>query len=345
MTALPDPALPDLAVPLDLPPMESEPVADLPAGRGWQFEPKWDGFRALAFRDRAAVALQSRHQRPLGRYFPELLEHLAGLPVERFVLDGEIVVEGGGPDGFAALQLRLHPAASRVARLAAGQPATFVAFDLLVDGSGRPLLDAPLAERRAALEAFVAAIGGDGPRLRLSPAVASAAAARRWLDRLGPGIDGIVAKRRDLPYQPGERAMLKWKPKRTVDCVVAGIYRKDDAGRLESLLLGLYDPAGLLHYVGRVPVGRADPALEARLAPLVGGAGAGFTGRAPGGPSRWSARRRRPVPLRPVLVAEVAADQVTGERFRHPARLLRWRDDKPPSACSLDQLRRPRKAD
>jgi ATP-dependent DNA ligase len=337
-------ALPDLAVPLDLQPMESEPVAALPAGRGWQFEPKWDGFRALAFRDGAAVALQSRNQRPLGRYFPELLAHLADLALDRFVLDGEIVIEGGGADGFAALQLRLHPAASRIARLAAEQPATFVAFDLLVDAGGRALLDQPLAERRAALEAFFAALGGEGPRLRLSPAVASAAAARRWLERFGPGIDGIVAKRLEQPYQPGERAMLKWKPKRTVDCVVAGFYRKDDTGRLESLLLGLYDPAGLLHYVGRVPVGRADPALEARLEPLIGGAGAGFTGRAPGGPSRWSAKQRRPVPLRPVLVVEVAADQVTEERFRHAARLLRWRDDKPSGSCTIDQLRRPRAA-
>jgi ATP-dependent DNA ligase len=336
--------LSDLAVPLDLEPMESEPVAALPAGTGWQFEPKWDGFRALAFRDGTAVALQSRHQRPLGRYFPELLEHLAALPVERFVLDGEIVVEDGAREGFAALQLRLHPAASRIARLAAEQPATFVAFDLLADAAGRSLLDAPLAERRGALEAFMSAVGGDAPRLRLSPAAASAAAARRWLERLGPGIDGIVAKRRNLPYRPGERVMLKWKPKRTVDCVVAGFYRKEDGGAPESLLLGLYDDSGRLHYVGRVPVGRRDAGLEARLAPLIGSRGAGFTGRKPGGPSRWSARRRTPVPLRPVLVAEVAADQVTEERFRHAARLLRWRDDKPPHACTIDQLRRPRLA-
>jgi ATP-dependent DNA ligase len=337
-------ALPDLEIPLDLPPMESEPVASLPAEPGWQLEPKWDGFRALAFRDGGAVALQSRNQRPLGRYFPELVAHLAAVPRDRFVLDGEIVIEGGAIEGFSALQLRLHPAASRIARLAAEQPATFVAFDLLADAEGRSLLERPLAERRSALEAFFAAIGGDGPRLRLSPVAATPAAARRWLARLGPGIDGIVAKRRDLPYRPGERAMLKWKPKRTVDCVVAGLYRKAGSGALESLLLGLYDAAGLLHYVGRVPVGRRDPGLEARLAPLVGGPGAGFTGRAPGGPSRWSSRQRTPVALRPELVAEVAADQVTDQRFRHAAQLLRWRDDKPPRACTLDQLRRPRAA-
>jgi ATP-dependent DNA ligase len=320
-----------LPVPLDLEPMESQTVDALPTGQGWLYEPKYDGFRCLAFRDGADVHLQSRNQKPLNRYFPELVAGVTSLPQPRFVLDSEIII----PDGsFETLQLRLHPAASRVAMLAKKHPARLVAFDLLVDAEGNSLLLHPFSSRRQALERFFAAAAG-GPTLQLSKATRSASTARRWLG-VG-GLDGIMAKRLNLPYRPGERAMAKFKLWKTIDCVVGGYYRKQGTQRAETLLLGLYDEEGRLNYVGRTRVPGDPVAMTERLAPLVGGPG--FTGRAPGGKSRWTSREREPIPLDPVLVVEVSADHITGEHMRHGSRILRWREDKPPEACTMEQIR------
>ncbi len=324
-------------VPLSLEPMEAETVDTLPEGDGWQYEPKWDGFRCIAFRDQDQVELQSRNQKPLGRYFPDLVSALAALPVRRFVLDGEILIFRSGEPSFEALQLRLHPAASRVAKLAAEQPATFMAFDLLMDRAGKPLLSRPLTQRRARLEDLFEGIDPDLAAVMLSPFTTDRALALGWLSEIGHGLDGIVAKRRDEPYRPGERSMVKYKLWRTFDCVVAGVYFKRPGTAIESLLLGLYDEAGLLHYVGRVPVHGTDAEMERRIRPLIGGDLA-FTGRAPGGPSRWTGRERRPVPVRPEQVVEVSADHVTDNYMRHGSRLERWRDDKPPRRCTMDQL-------
>jgi ATP-dependent DNA ligase len=330
-----------LAVPLSLEPMEAEPVDDLPAGPGWHYEPKWDGFRCLVFRDGKQFHLQSRNGKPLARFFPELEAALLALPAKRFVLDGELVIAG---QPFDALQMRLHPAASRIEKLSREMPASVIAFDLLVDAKGRALLARPLAERRAKLEDFFRAIG-PRPSLRPSPCTASRDEALGWLTRKNHGLDGIVAKRRDESYRPGERAMKKYKLWQTVDCVIGGVYLKRGGSKIESLLLGLYDKAGLLHYVGRARLG-ADSAANTRaivkrVKPLMGRGG--FTGRAPGGISRWSKRldprgERKTVPMKPVLVAEVSADRIENERFRHGARLLRFRDDKVPERCTIDQL-------
>lgn len=317
-------------VPLNLEPMEAEPVSELPDGTGWAFEPKYDGFRCIAFREGAEVVLQSRRQKPLGRFFPEVAQGLAQIRAERFVVDGELVVPGAE---FDTLQMRLHPAASRIARLSREQPARLIAFDLLSDQAGRDLLGWPFAERRAALKTLFDEIG-ETPILHLAREVRSRAAALRWTDEIGHGLDGIVAKRLDLPYQPGRRAMLKYKLWHNVDCVVGGVYLKAGTNRIEYLLLGLYDRAGVLNYVGRCTPDGAE--TEARLRPLLGRGG--FTGEAPGGPSRWSSRERHPVPAEPVQVVEVSADHVTAGKFRHGSRLLRWRDDKHPRTCTDDQL-------
>jgi ATP-dependent DNA ligase len=315
--------------------MEARLVDALPEGDGWQFEPKWDGFRALAVRDGALVDLWSKSGKPLGRYFPDVVEMLAGLSGRRFVLDGELVIPVGGRLSFAALQARLHPAASRVARLVAEAPAQLILFDCLRIDS-KDLADAPLSERRAALEAFHA--GAATPGVLLSPCTRDGATAQSWLDRSGGALDGIVAKRRDEPYRPGERAMLKLKQLRTADCVVGG-YRGNAKGEVASLLLGLYDAEGRLDHVGFTSAFPTDEraALRAIVAPSEGAPG--FTGDAPGGPSRWNGGEARPyVALRHELVAEVVYDQVTAGRFRHGTRFLRWRPDKAPAQCTRDQL-------
>lgn len=318
--------------------MEAQSVDQLPTGDGWQYEPKWDGFRCIAFRDGDRVELQSRNQKPLGRYFPDLADALAGLPVPRFVLDGEILIFQSGEPVFEPLQLRLHPAASRVAKLAEEQPATFVAFDLLGRSDGHSILALPLVDRRSQLESLFDRIDPDLATLMLSPATTDLALAQDWLTEIGHGLDGIVAKRLDLPYRPGERAMQKFKVWKTVDCVVAGAYYKRPGTVIASLLLGLYDGEGLLNYVGRVRIGRPDNEVERRIRPLIGGKLA-FTGRAPGGPSRWSGREREPIAIRPKQVVEVSADHITDNHMRHGARLVRWRDDKLPSRCTMAQIR------
>lgn len=310
--------------------MEAEPVTDLPAGPGWAFEPKYDGFRCLVFREAAEVVLMSRRQRPLDRFFPEVHAAVAALPVSRFVLDGELIIPGGS---FEALQMRLHPAASRIAKLARETPAEFIAFDLLADAKRHSLLDRAFAERRAALEVVVARMGEQNA-LMLAPQTHLADDARDWLRDVGHGLDGIVAKRLDLPYQPGRREMLKYKLWHSVDAVIAGAYCAPGTQHIEYLLLGLYNPQGKLDYVGRCGIN--DPAVDARLLPLMGRGG--FSGDSPGGPSRWSRKERQVTPIEPRLVVEVSADHITGGKFRHGSRLVRWRDDKDPRRCTTDQL-------
>jgi ATP-dependent DNA ligase len=319
--------------------MEAKLVSDLPEGDGWQYEPKWDGFRAIVRRDGDRVELFSKSGKPLGRFFPEVVARLAGLKAKHFLLDGELILPVGGLLSFDALQARLHPAASRIAKLARETPARLMLFDLLgVDGED--WRDRPLAGRRAALERFHRMHGG--PDLLLSPSTLDRKKALAWLARSGGALDGVIAKRRDDPYRPGERAMLKVKQRRTADCVVGG-YRTEAGGEaVASLLLGLYNDDGLLDLVGFVSgLARAEKqALLATLAPIAGGTG--FTGKAPGGPSRWNNGRESPwVPLRPELVVEVLYDQVTGNRFRHGARFLRWRPDKAPRQCTFAQLAPP----
>jgi ATP-dependent DNA ligase len=331
-------SLADLAVPLDLAPMEAKLVDDIPTGPGWRFEPKWDGFRCLAFKAGGEVALKAKSGKPLGRYFPDVVEMLKALPVSRFVVDGELTIAVGGELSFDALQLRLHPAESRVRKLAAETPASLVLFDCLLDAAGRSLVEAPLAKRRAELEALFRRFKAP-ERISLSPGTDDPAQARRWLAEVGPALDGVVAKRLDGPYLPGERAMLKIKRMRTADCVVGGFRYEQDSGLVGSLLLGLYDAEGRLDHVGfTATISDAErPALTKRLAKLAGGEG--FTGAAPGGPSRWSnGRSTEWTPLKPELVVEVRYDHITGDRFRHGTKLIRFRPDKAPRQCTMAQL-------
>jgi ATP-dependent DNA ligase len=317
-------------------PMEALLAAELPEGDGWQFEPKWDGFRCLARRDGAEITLTSKSGKPLGRYFPEVIDTLARLKKPRFLLDGELIISLHDALSFDALQLRLHPAESRVRRLAKETPAELMLFDLLELG-GRSLLDRPLAERRDALERFFKQ--NRVPGLQLSPATTNRDAALGWLRHSGGALDGVIAKRLDLEYRSGERAMIKIKQQRTADCVVGGFRYAEKKKQVGSLLLGLYDVDGLLHHVGftsAIPA-KERPALTKELEKLI--EPPGFTGSAPGGPSRWNTERTTQwQPLRPVLVAEVRYDQVTGRRFRHGTGFLRWRPDKDPTQCTFEQL-------
>jgi ATP-dependent DNA ligase len=323
-----------MAIALDTPPMEARLTDEIPAGEGWQFEPKWDGFRCLAFRDGDTIELMSKSGKPLARYFPEIAAALLELKERRFVLDGELVLPVGEILSFAALQLRLHPAASRIDKLSRETPAQLMLFDALQIGA-RSLADEPLETRREALEAFMAKAAG--PRLLLSPRTTERKVAERWFANTGGALDGIVAKRLDAPYQPGERAMIKVKQQRTADCVVGG-YRLSGE-KVGSLLLGLYDEAGKLNYVGFTS-SFSDAARGELLAKLEACHGApAFTGNAPGGPSRWSRGRSTEwVSLKPELVVEVIYDQVTGQRFRHGTTFLRWRPDKAPRQCTMEQL-------
>jgi ATP-dependent DNA ligase len=317
--------------------MEARLVAELPEGEGWQFEPKWDGFRAIVGRDGTQVSIQSKSGKPLERYFPELVEMVRAVGLDRFVLDGEIILPAGDILSFDALQQRLHPAASRIKRLSVETPAQLMLFDCLALES-RSIAEEPLMDRRIALQAFHEVHGG--PALLLSPASVDRAEGLAWLAASGGALDGVMAKRLDEPYRPGERAMLKVKQHRTADCVVGGWRRGKNGSEVASLLLGLYNSEGLLDHVGFTSaIAAADRAVLTRKLDAVGG-GAGFTGKAPGGPSRWnggiSSEWER---LRPELVVEVVYDQVTAGRFRHGTRLLRWRPDKLPEQCTMDQLR------
>jgi ATP-dependent DNA ligase len=332
------PTLADLPVPLDLATMEAKLVEEIPQEAGWRYEPKWDGFRCLAFKAGDEVELHAKSGKQLGRYFPDVVELLRALPVDRFVVDGELVIETGGALNFDALQLRLHPAESRVRKLAVETPASYVLFDCLMAADGRSLVDAPFTQRRAELEALFDRFGRN-PRLRLSPGAADRDQACDWLMQAGGGLDGVVAKRLDGPYVPGERAMLKIKRMRSVDCVVGGFRYGQGSDQVGSLLLGLYDQDGRLNHVGfSSTISNAERAeLTRRLEALA--PGEGFTGSAPGGPSRWSNERSTEwTPLRHELVAEVRYDHMTGGRFRHGAKLLRWRPDKAPRQCTYEQL-------
>lgn len=320
--------------------MEAKLVDRLPTGAGWQFEPKWDGFRCLAFRAGAEIELRSKSGRGLTRFFPEVKSMLQAFPERTFALDGELAISQNDALSFDALQLRLHPAASRVEKLAAETPATYIVFDCLLDARGRSLLQAPLTERRQALQAFYTSIP-EKPRLWLSPYTLDRSEAEGWLAKSGGALDGVVAKRADAPYRPGERTMLKVKRIRTADCVVGGFRYEQGSRLVGSLLLGLYDDQGRLDHVGFTSsISNAErPELTRHLEALV--EPPGFTGDAPGGPSRWSSERTGEwEPLRPELVVEVAYDHLTGNRFRHGTRLLRWRPDKAPEQCTFEQLER-----
>ncbi|HEY0511896.1 MAG TPA: ATP-dependent DNA ligase [Thermoanaerobaculia bacterium] len=327
------------------PPMEARQAARLPSGEGWLYEPKWDGFRCLAFRKGGSLALQSKSGQPLDRYFPELVEAFLALPVKTFVLDGEIVIQTGGGLDFDALLQRIHPAASRIAKLARETPASFHAFDLLVDGRGKPLVEGPLEERRARLEELFGKLP-KGTSVVLSPATPDRKVAERWMKELGgAGLDGVIAKLAGSPYLSGERdGMVKVKRVRTADCVVGGFRRAQagsrNDGQIGSLLLGLYDAAGRLDHVGFCASFTAEERreLEPILLPLR--EPPGFTGKAPGGPSRWSQGRSTEwEPLRPALVCEVRYDHFSGDRFRHGAKFLRWRPEKRPDQCTFEQVR------
>jgi ATP-dependent DNA ligase len=331
------------ALPLSTAPMEARLADSLPDEPGrWQFEPKWDGFRCLAFKEGAAVELRGKSGKPLGPFFPEVVATLKDTPLERFVVDGELVIELNGRLTFDALQMRLHPAASRIRRLSMETPARFILFDILVGPDGEILADLPLSERRSALEAFgeKASIAG---KLIVTPCSRERSQASRWLDDFDrDGRDGVVAKRLDGRYLSGERAMVKVKRLRTADCVVGGFRYARNSPEVGSLLLGLFDAQGRLDHVGFTSTIAKDErrALTHKLRALR--APPGFTGRAPGGPSRWSTERSGEwEPLRPELVVEVRYDHVTGDRFRHGARLLRWRPDKPPRQCTIDQILAP----
>ncbi|MCC2689386.1 MAG: dependent ligase [Rhizobiaceae bacterium] len=332
--AVPEPGLSPLE------PMEARQVDRLPDTPGWQFEPKWDGFRCLASKGAGKVELYAKSGKPLGRYFPEIVSLVAGLPGDGFVLDGELAIPVGDTLSFDALQLRLHPAESRVRRLAVETPAILILFDIPSDENGRDLTSMPLTERRAALERFVRRAGRTGG-IRLSPCTRSRDEANAWLKNAGGALDGVIAKRINGAYEAGERAMLKVKRIRSADCVVGGFRYGTGSRLVGSLLLGLYDDDGKLHHVGfSSTIAAAERrTLTEKLEALKGGPG--FTGRAPGGPSRWSTERSVEwEKLRPELVVEVSYDHVGGDRFRHGTKLIRWRPDKAPRQCTFEQLQR-----
>jgi len=323
------------------PPMEAKSVEQLPSGDDWQYEPKWDGFRCVAFRDGDRVDLQSKSGQPLSRYFPELVEALANLKPKQFVLDGEIVVPVKGKLSFDDLLMRIHPAASRVQKLAQETPSKFIVFDLLVDDRGKSMTELPLVERRMKLDSFAKKYLAKNKSVELSPQTRDSKIAKSWLAGAGGDLDGVIAKRIDLPYQSGNRTgMVKVKRLRTADCVVGGFRYATEGKVVGSLLLGLYDDKGLLHHVGFTSSMKTEekPKLTKKLEGLI--KPPGFTGRAPGGPSRWSTDRSAEwKPLDPKLVVEIRYDHFTGGRFRHGTKFLRWRPDKSPSQCKMNQVR------
>jgi len=323
-----------------IPAMEAKSVEEIPTGDACQYEPKWDGFRCLAFRDGAKVELQSKSGQALARYFPEIVEDLQRIRPKQFVLDSELVIPVDGALSFDELLQRIHPAASRVNKLAAQHPATMIAFDLLAATNGKSLLEQTLAQRRTELERFAKSYFGDAQRVKLSPATRDLRQAEAWFRSPGSDLDGVIAKRLDLPYSGGDREwMQKIKRERSADCVVGGFRYAEKDKVVGSLLLGLYDSEGLLNHVGFCSSIKAGerPALTKKLEKLI--KPPGFTGRAPGGPSRWSTRHSTEwQPLDPQLVIEVAYDHVSGERFRHGTRLVRWRPDKDPRQCTMEQL-------
>lgn len=325
-------------------PMEALSVAEIPRGAEWQYEPKWDGFRCLLIRDSDRVRMQSKGGRDLVRYFPEVAAAASAISAESFILDGELIIHLEQGYSFDALLQRIHPAASRVKRLAGETPASFVAFDLL-RSVGADLAGLPLAKRRPALEKFARRHFGGNGVFALSPASRNRAEAIRWLQHVEDGHDGVIAKRLDLAYCGGTRdGMQKIKLLRSADCVVGGFRyaEKKQGGRkvIGSLLLGLYDGAGLLHHVGFTSAIKTSDrsGLTEKFEKIA--SESSFTGKTPGGPSRWSTRRSAEWrPVRPVHVVEVSYDHVSGDRFRHGTKIVRWRPDKKPTQCRMDQLR------
>ncbi|HYD18690.1 MAG TPA: ATP-dependent DNA ligase [Patescibacteria group bacterium] len=321
-------------------PMEALLVEDLPSGRDWRYEPKWDGFRCLAFKEEGKVALVSKSGKPLGRYFPEVVAMLQALKPENFILDGELLV-GSAQEGysFSDLQMRLHPAESRIRKLAAAIPASYVVFDILMTEKQEDLKTLPFGERRAQLERFLEKNGKGVKGLLLSEQVTTQATAQKWLSNRKWRVDGIVAKNVADIYVPEERIMRKYKVIRTADCVVGGFRYGTNSREVGSLLLGLYNDEGLLDHVGftsSIPK-TERAALTKKLEKLVGKPG--FTGKAPGGPSRWSTERSTEwEPLKPEMVVEVSFDHVSDERFRHGTKLLRFRPDKSPKQCKMEQI-------
>jgi ATP-dependent DNA ligase len=334
------------AIPVSLPikppflPMEARTVTQLPAGTTWQYEPKWDGFRAVVFKDGDDVELQSKSGKPMARFFPELVTAIRKLKVNHFVLDGEIVISVDGKFSFDDLLMRIHPAQSRINRLASERPASLIVFDMLVDERGTELFRLPLSKRRPKLEKFAARFLDESADISLSPATGDVELARSWLKSFAGNLDGIIAKKIDVEYKSGDRTgMVKFKRLRTADCVVGGFRYLSDERLVGSLLLGLYDSDDRLHHVGFTS-GIKDESrikLTAQLEGLI--QPPGFTGRAPGAESRWSTERSSEwQPLRPKLVVEVQYDHVSGGRFRHGTKLLRWRPDKSPKQCTMEQI-------
>ena len=325
--------------------MEARSVDTIPRGAEWQYEPKWDGFRCLLSRQGGKIDLRSKSGEDLARYFPELVAAALKLKATAFLLDGEIVVPHGKTFSFDDLLQRIHPAASRIEKLSRETPALLLVFDLLATAADKKLSTQPLRQRRPALEAFAKIQFKSQTTFHLSPATTNFATAKKWLARAGGGCDGVIAKRLDLPYQSGNRdGMQKIKNFRSADCVVGGFRyatnKQNGKQVVGSLLLGLYDSDGLLHHVGFTSAIKQQdkPALTAKLEPLV--AKPGFTGNAPGGPSRWSTERSAQwCPLKPKLVVEVSYDHFSGKRFRHGTSILRWRPDKAPKQCTFDQLK------
>ncbi|HEY2473878.1 MAG TPA: ATP-dependent DNA ligase [Candidatus Cybelea sp.] len=334
------PRFEELALAPPIEPMETRQVPRIPDGETWTYEPKWDGFRCIAFRDKNDVELQSKSGETLTRYFPEIVAALQTAKEARFVTDGELIVPSGDGSDFDALLQRIHPAESRVRKLAVETPSIYVLFDLLVEGQSK-LFEHPLRERREHLEGFIERNFPKNATIALSPATDDRPLAQRWLAGSLARFDGIIAKK-DEPYAFGRRdAAVKVKRSYGADCVIGG-FRTSADGTIASLLLGLYDDEGLLDHVGFVgSMGAADRKHAAELLkPIV--EPPGFTGSAPGGPSRWRrAADAQWFPVRPEIVVEVAFDHVTAHRFRHAARLLRWRPDKAPRQCTMDQLLNP----
>jgi ATP-dependent DNA ligase len=335
--------------PIPLPePMEARAVDEIPRGGNWQYEPKWDGFRCLLGRSQNAVAMRSKSGQDLARYFPEIATAAVALPEREYVLDGELVIPTAGSFSFDDLLQRIHPAESRIRRLAVEMPALFVAFDLLMR-NGSDLAGVKLIDRRRELEVFAKKCFAQNSTFRLSPASSKLGDARRWLTAVGD-TDGVMAKRLDLPYQEGNReGMQKIKMHRTADCVIGGFRygeRSQSAAKrlVGSLLLGLYDDEGSLHHVGFTSGIKAAEKrdLTEKLEKIR--AERSFTGNAPGAPSRWSRKRSTEwIPVRPKFVVEVSYDHFSGRRFRHGTTLVRWRPDKRPGQCTMKQLKTPGK--
>ena len=323
---------------LETEPMEAKSAEVLPSGPGWQFEPKWDGFRCLAFKGNGKVELRAKSGKSLSRYFPEVISSLEKAPADDFVVDGELAIPVAGNLSFGALQDRLHPAESRVRKLAAETPALLILFDCLFTEAAGPLLAAPLTKRRSILDELSRKLGR-AHRTRLSPITTDRDEAQRWLDVTHGALDGVVAKKLTAQYAPGKREMVKVKRLRSADCVVGGFRHARGTRLVGSLLLGLFNEEGKLDHVGFTSaISNAERApLTRRLEVLAGGTG--FTGDAPGGPSRWStAESSAWENLRPELVVEVSYDHVTAGHFRHGTALLRWRPDKAPHQCTRDQI-------